>query len=143
MVSVSVQRRHVKELLVFTIERDKIPIYSLDAAYMANETTAYIKLNRFARTTLDEFLEEGAKLKKQGAKDLILDLTGNAGGYLDMAISLSDEFLDDEKLIVYTEGLKSPRQEFPASKKGLFEEGVITSYSIHYTKLYESTAAFA
>jgi carboxyl-terminal processing protease len=122
-VSVSVLRRSVSELLNFTITRDKIPINSLDAAYIVQDGVGYIKLNRFAMTTLNEFSEASIELLKGGAKDLVLDLTGNAGGYLDMAIVLADQFLGDEKLIVYTEGLNSPKREYFASSKGYFENG--------------------
>ncbi len=122
-VSVSVVRKSVSELLNFTITRDKIPINSLDAAYIVQDGIAYIKLNRFAMTTMDEFAEASIELKMAGVKDLILDLTGNGGGYLDIAVVLADQFLGDQKLIVYTEGLHSPKREYFASSKGLFEDG--------------------
>jgi carboxyl-terminal processing protease len=105
------------------ITRDKIPINSLDAAYLFKEQTGYIKLNRFALTTMEEFIRAAVSLKEEGAQNLILDLTGNAGGYLDMAAALSDQFLEDDQLIVYTEGLNSPRKEYLATHKGLFKEG--------------------
>lgn len=122
-VTVGVLRRHVDEILYFTITRDKIPINSLDAAYMAGDSVAYIKLNRFSMTTMDEFRDAARNMKEQGAVDLILDLRGNAGGYLDMAVSLADQFLEDEELIVYTEGLHSPRREYFARGPGYFENG--------------------
>jgi len=122
-VTVSVKRRSVSELLEFTITRDKIPIYSVDANYMINQETGYIKINRFAMTTLDEFRKALADLKRQGIEDLILDLSNNGGGYLDVAIRLADEFLDNDRLIVYTEGLNHPKRTFKASSRGEFQEG--------------------
>ena len=107
----------------FKITRGKIPVYSLDAAYMADKATGYIKLNRFAASSADEFREALEKLKKQGMKNLILDLQGNGGGYLNIAIDLADEFLGKDKLIVYTEGNKQPREEAKSSARGGFEEG--------------------
>jgi carboxyl-terminal processing protease len=121
-VSVSVKRRHVKELLEFNITRDKIPINSLDAAFMAQDATAYIKLNRFSMTTMDEFMTAAEKLKAAGARNLILDLRGNAGGYLDMAVALADQFLAGDELIVYTEGINSERKDYFAERPGLFEQ---------------------
>jgi carboxyl-terminal processing protease len=122
-VTVSVLRRKVPGLLDFTITRDKIPIYSLDASYMIGEGIGYIKLNRFSFTTMDEFQEAEAGLRAQGMKDLILDLSGNGGGYMDVAIKLADQFLDERKLIVYTEGKSSPKRNYLASSRGDFEEG--------------------
>lgn len=122
-VNVSIKRRDISSLLDFTITRDKIPIYSLDAAYMLDEKTGYIKINRFARTTIDEFKESLAKLKKQGIENLVLDLTGNGGGLMDQSIKLADEFLVNDQLIVYTEGLHSYKQEYFATDYGKFEKG--------------------
>jgi carboxyl-terminal processing protease len=122
-VTVSVKRRLKRELIDFAIVRDKIPIYSLDASYMINENLGYIKLNRFAQTTMKEFLDAAIVLVDSGAVDLILDLTGNSGGYLEMAIALADQFLDNGKLIVYTEGINSPRNERYARSGNLFEKG--------------------
>ena len=122
-VRVKVQRNGVPDLIEFKIIRGKIPVYSLDAAYMADKRTGYIKLNRFAASSADEFREALAKLKKQGMKHLILDLQGNGGGYLNIAIELADEFLSKDKLIVYTEGNKQPREEAKSTSQGGFEEG--------------------
>ena len=123
IVQVGVQRDGVDELLVFDIVRDKIPIYSLDAAHMVDKNIGYIKVSRFAKTTMDEFRQALADLKKQGMKDLILDLQGNGGGMLRTAIAMSDEFLSGEKLIVYTEGRAFEREDTYAEAKGLFERG--------------------
>ncbi len=111
------------KLLDFTIVRDKIPITSIDAVFLVEPDIGYIKLTRFSKTTTEEFNDAVAELKKQGMKKLILDLRGNPGGYMLPAIELSDEFLPDKKLIVYTEGLKSPVQKFYAHPGGSFEEG--------------------
>lgn len=122
-VRVKVKRGSEKELLDFTITRGKIPVYSIDAAYMADKNTGYIKLNRFAASSSNEFQEAMKKLEKKGMKNLILDLQGNGGGYLNIAIELADEFLSKGKLIVYTEGTKQKRQDAISTMKGDFEEG--------------------
>jgi carboxyl-terminal processing protease len=90
---------------------------------MVAPETGYIKLTRFSRTSMEEFRESAERLKQQGMKDMILDLRNNTGGFLDVAVSLSDEFLPDAKLIVYTEGLKSPKQDFFSTGLGDFEKG--------------------
>jgi carboxyl-terminal processing protease len=122
-VFVQVLRKGSNEKLEFTITRDKIPIHSLDAAYMVDSRIGYIKLNRFALTTEDEFLEALAKLKNEKMRDLILDLRGNGGGFLNAAVALSDHFLSDGKLIVYTEGRNSPRSDFLSTQNGQFNNG--------------------
>ena len=108
--------------MTFKIIRDQIPIHSLDAAYMATPNTGYIRLNRFGATTHQEFVEAVKKLKKQGMKNLILDLQGNGGGYLNSSIEIADELLDDKKLIVYTQGRKMPREDAIATKEGIFQK---------------------
>ena len=118
IVNVKVVRRGVSELLPFTIKRDKIPVYSLDASYMVDKKIGYIKINRFGATTHEEFMEALASLKAQGMQDLILDLQGNGGGYLNAAIDIANEFLGTDELIVYTEGRRSARREFLADGKG-------------------------
>jgi len=122
-VEIKVLRKRIDTPLDFTIIRDKIPIYSLDASYMLDNETGYIKLNKFSATTTDEFVEAMNKLKVQNIKNLVLDLRGNGGGYLKTAIEISDQFLRDDKLIVYTDGTNEPRREYDATSKGLFEEG--------------------
>ncbi len=119
-VNVGIMRRGEKKILDFEITRDKIPIFSLDAAYMVDvkEKIAYIKLNRFSRTTMDEYKEALSKLQKEGAKHLILDLTNNGGGYLDKAFELADEFLSQGQMVVYTEGRNSPRDNYLSTSKG-------------------------
>jgi carboxyl-terminal processing protease len=123
VVTVTIKRRNEPSLLDFTITRDKIPIYSLDAAYMADDETGYIRLNRFSFTTVKEFEQALEKLKKQKMKNLILDLRDNGGGYLQESITLSDHFLDQNKMIVYTEGLNISKMDYTASRGGGFTDG--------------------
>jgi carboxyl-terminal processing protease len=120
-VNVSVLRRGVDELLDFKIVRDKIPIYSVDAAYMLNKTVGYVKINRFAHNTINEFETAVKKLQKEGLKDIVIDLTGNGGGYLDMAVKLADHFLTEGQLIVYTKGRNTPKNTSLATKQGIFD----------------------
>ncbi len=124
-VSVRIKRKGIPELLDFTITRDKIPINSLDAAFMVDETTGYIKLNRFSLTTMKKFNEALKELKKENIKDLILDLRNNGGGYMEPAVKLADHFLDDNKLIVYMQGENVPRRDFSATSSGEFNDGRI------------------
>lgn len=122
-VAVSVRRRNMKELMDFSITRDKIPVNSLDAAYMVNSRIAYVKLARFSHTTIEEFERAMKSLREQGMKDLILDLSGNGGGWLPVAVELSDHFLSGNKEIVRTQGSKVPDRKYKARRTGLFEEG--------------------
>jgi carboxyl-terminal processing protease len=122
-VTISVLRRGEKELLDFNITRDRIPIYSIDAVYMVDNETGYIKLDRFAQTTDKEFESALKKLQDKKMKNLILDLSDNGGGYLEEAVILADHFLDDDKLVVYTKGVHNPKQEYRAKTKGMFEKG--------------------
>ena len=118
-VNVSVVRRGQKGLLSFTIIRDKIPIYSLDAAYMLDGETGYIKLNKFAATTDKEFTDAVDRLKKQNMKNLVLDLRGNGGGYMLAATAVADKFFADPRLIVYLVGRKTPRQDYKSQGSGI------------------------
>ena len=122
-VKVGILRVGEKKVLDFIITRDKIPIYSVDAKFMVDKNIGYIKVNRFAKTTMDELQEALGELKSQGMSQLILDLQGNGGGLLNTAIDMADEFLSDDKLIVYTEGRAFPREETNATHQGLFEKG--------------------
>jgi carboxyl-terminal processing protease len=110
-------------LQYYTVIRGTIPLPSLDASFMVDANTGYIKLNKFAETTYREFMQAMETLKKQGMQKLILDLRDNPGGFVDQASNIADEFLDDNKLIVYTQGANVPRQEYTASKEGVFESG--------------------
>ncbi len=122
-VNVSIYRRGLKELIEYAIVRDKIPIFSVDASYMLTPEIGYIKVNRFAETTMDEFRAGLDKLKAKNVKHLVLDLRGNSGGYLKTSIELADEFLKDREMIVYTEGVSSPKREYIATTRGSFEQG--------------------
>ncbi|HNX85601.1 MAG TPA: S41 family peptidase [Bacteroidales bacterium] len=122
-VTVTICRKGKKEPMDFTIVRDKIPINSVDAAYMIKPGIGYINLNKFAQNSMQEFTEAVNKLTAAGMKSLILDLRNNSGGFMGTAIELSDEFLRSGRLIVYTEGLRSPREDYLATPKGLFEKG--------------------
>jgi carboxyl-terminal processing protease len=122
-VEVSVSRRGSPRLLDFAITRDRIPINSLDASFMAAPEIGYIKINRFSRTTMREFRQALGDLKRQGMQHLILDLNYNSGGFLDVAIDLTDQFLERDQLIVYTEGHSAPEQRFNSTSRGEFKNG--------------------
>ncbi len=117
-VNVGIAREDVEELIVFEITRDKIPLYSIDVSYMLNEKLGYIKITRFARTTYREFLEAVDELQNEGMTELIIDLRGNNGGYMDAATNIANEFLPEGKLIVYTQGKARERQNIYSSAKG-------------------------
>ncbi len=121
-VNIRIFRRSEANLLDFTITRNVIPTYSLDIAYMVSDSIAYVKLNKFSATTYDELKKALKDLKAQGMHKLILDLRNNTGGYLQAAIQVSDEFLKDGKLIVYTEGKNRPRNFAYSTSRGNFEE---------------------
>ena len=123
-VNVTVLRKGVTEPIPFRITRDKIPVYSIDASYMVDKHTGYIRLSRFSATSAQEFVEAMLKLRRTGMKNLILDLQGNGGGYLNAAVKIADLLLsDDNALIVYTEGRRSPRTEEKSTSKHLFPDG--------------------
>lgn len=122
-VQVRIARRGLKELLLFKIIRDKIPVNSVDASYMLTARTGYIKINNFGGTTAEEYRKAFAQLRKEGMQNLILNLQGNGGGYMNAAIELADEFLGRGQLVVYTEGLKQPKSIAKATALGGFEEG--------------------
>ncbi len=117
-VNLNIFRKGEKSILDFTIIRDKIPINSLDAAYMLDKETGYVKLNKFAATTLDEFTEAVDSLRLLNMKNLVIDLRGNGGGYMSAATDLADQFFPGKNLIVYLNGRKTPRQEYSSSGNG-------------------------
>lgn len=121
IVEVEILRRGEKDLLEFSIERDKIPIFSVNSGYIIDDEIGYVKLNRFAKTTDDELKEIFDEFKEEKITKIILDLSGNGGGYMDQAIWLADQFLEDREMVVYTEGVNSPKQEYRASDRGYFE----------------------
>jgi carboxyl-terminal processing protease len=122
-VKVSMMRKGEGKLIDFVITRDKIPIYSITASYMAAPGVGYIKLERFSATTMQEFGQALEKLRAQGMVDMILDLQGNVGGYLYTAVDLCNQFLGDNELIVYTQGLHAPYQPYFSNNRGVFKEG--------------------
>jgi carboxyl-terminal processing protease len=124
-VKVAIWRNSSKKVLTFNIIRDKIPIYSVATGIMLNDNTAYIKINSFSETTYEEFMKKLEPLVKNGAKNLILDVRQNTGGYLQQAVNIADEILDGDKLIVYTEGKHFPKQTYKSRKPGIFEQGQV------------------
>lgn len=122
-VTLGIKRGKSDELIDYEVIRDKIPLNSIEAAFMLDKNVGYIKLDRFAQTSNTEFEESLAKLKTQKMKSLILDLRGNTGGYLNIAAELSNQFLKKDMTIVYTEGDKSPKQIFNTDKNGKFTDG--------------------
>ncbi|HNT92538.1 MAG: PDZ domain-containing protein [Bacteroidales bacterium] len=122
-VDLKIERKGAGELLPFTIIRDKIPIYSVDVSYMMSDDVGYIKISNFALTTHDEFKQGLDELKSKGMKKLVLDLRGNSGGVMEAATMIADEFLAEGKLIVFTMGKSTPRQDIKATSKGSFETG--------------------
>ncbi len=123
VVRIKVLRQGHHGLIPFEITRDKIPMYSVDVDYMINDYIGYIKINNFAMTTFDEFMKGLRDLKSQGMTSLILDLRGNAGGIMEAAIQIANQFLKKGQLIVYTKGRAQPRNEARATGDGEFETG--------------------
>ena len=119
-VTVQVKRAGTSKLITFRITRDKIPLYSVDAKYMLNDTTGYVRISRFGAKTYDEMMEALKALEAQGMRQLVLDLSDNGGGYMQAAIEMSNEFLDDGSMIVYTEGSNVPRSEARAQGNGRY-----------------------
>ena len=123
-VNLEIKRKGEANLLDFTVIRDKIPINSLDASYMLNDNTGYIKLNKFSATTSEEFLSAIKELKTSGKlNSLVLDLRDNGGGYLNAATELADQFLTAFKLIVYTSGNHAEKKEYNSTALGELEQG--------------------
>lgn len=120
-VKVGVKRHSIKDILQFNIERDEIPLYSVDTYYMLSKDIGYIRIDRFAQNTVKEFETALQSLLKKGMKKLILDLRDNPGGILDAAIKIADHFLPEGTPIVYTQGRKYPKKEYKATSEGLFE----------------------
>ena len=124
-VMLGIVRRGIKDTLSFKVVRDKIPVKSIDAVYMIRPEVGYVRIGNFGATTHDEFCEALEKLSKQGMRNLILDLQGNGGGYLQAAVNIANEFLQKGDLIVYTEGRRMQRNEYKAKGNGKFLDGKI------------------
>ena len=122
-VDLGINRRGVKELLHFTVTRDKIPVNTVDAAYIIRPGVGYIKISSFGATTVDEFESKLSELRGKGATSLILDLQGNGGGLLMAAVGIANEFLGRDQMVVYTEGRRSPKSGYMADGRGRFREG--------------------
>jgi carboxyl-terminal processing protease len=123
-VDLAIERVGLKDKMNFAVVRDRIPTYSVDASYMVDQEIGYIKVSRFSETTFDEFKSALKILKANGLKNLILDLRGNPGGYMERATSMADEFIAGDKLLVYTEGKDSRFDRKTRSHvEGLFEQG--------------------
>jgi carboxyl-terminal processing protease len=124
-VDISIKRKSTKSNLLLSVTRDNIQVSSIDAAYMATDGVGYIKLSRFSASSTDDFNKALLKLKKQGAESLIFDLRGNGGGYLNTAVEIVNNFLEKDRMIVYTEGVKSPRKDYISTEEGLFKTGKV------------------
>ncbi|MBL7972746.1 MAG: S41 family peptidase [Prolixibacteraceae bacterium] len=125
-VNVGIKRKGFKELFAFEITRGDIPIYSVDVSYMIDPATGYIKVSRFGEKTYEEFMDGMKKLDQQGMKNVIVDLRGNPGGYLNAVIRMVNEFLDKGELIVYTEGNSQARKTYQADSRGAYrDKGVV------------------
>ena len=122
-VDLGINRRGVDELLHFIVTRDKIPVNTVDAAYMIRPGVGYIKVSSFGATTVDEFEEKLDALRHEGAQSLILDLQGNGGGLLMAAVGLANEFLGRDQMVVYTEGRRQPKSGYMADGRGRFRDG--------------------
>ena len=123
VVTLGIKRGNSDELIEFDVVRDKIPLNSIDASFMLDKNVGYIKLDRFAKTTMEEIDAALAELKSKKMKSLILDLRGNSGGYLNVAAELSNLFLKKNMTIVFTEGDKSAKQVFNTNHNGKFSDG--------------------
>lgn len=121
-VRVKVKRHNVPRLIDFRIVRDNIPLFSIDASYMVDKITGYVRISRFAEKTHSEFIDAVKKLKKEGMKQIIVDLCDNGGGYLQIATELANEFLDKDQTIVYTQGRNSPRYDAVAKGGGCLRD---------------------
>jgi len=139
-VKVSVIRRNVKELIDFDITRGEIPLTSVDVAYKINDNTGYVKIDRFAQNTYQEFITALAQLKEEKCKNIIVDLRNNSGGLLDVAFSITNEFLRRDELIFYTEGKAQPRREVKANGVGSCQEAkvivLVNEYSASASEIF-------
>ena len=119
-VKLGIKRHGKQQPLNFSIVRGDVPLRTIDAVYMLDETTGYIRINSFGETTYPEFLSALAKLNNEDLEGLVIDLRGNLGGYMAPAVQIANEFLPKDRLIVYTEGRKSPREEYTSDGRGTY-----------------------
>ena len=124
-VELTIYRKSERKNLKIKIKRDVIPLKSVDVSLLLDAKTGYIKINRFAETTYEEFKKGLLKLKKSGAQTLVIDLRDNGGGYMEEAVEIADEFLKDKQLIVFTKNKKGKVEKTYATKKGDFESGTV------------------
>ena len=132
-VRLGVVRSGIKDRLTFTVVRDKIPVKSVDAVYMIRPEVGYIRIGNFGATTYGEFVDALERLQRQGMRSLVLDLQENGGGYLQAAVAIANELLQQDQLIVYTEGRRVPRQEYRAHGDGRFKDGKVVVLADEYT----------
>ena len=139
-VTIKVKRAGVPELITFRITRDNIPVHSIDASYMMDEQTGYLRISRFGAKTHEEMMDALKDLQKQGMTQLILDLGDNGGGYLNAAIDMCNEFLERGQLMVYTEGENSPRSEANANGWGNYKDlhmvVIVNQYSASAAEIF-------
>ena len=139
-VNVRVKRVGVKELITFRITRDKIPLHSVDAKYMVNDSTGYIRISSFGMKTYDEMMDALDYLKDQGMKQVVIDLSDNGGGYLQAAVAMCNEFMRDGQMIVYTEGRTAPRSEAHALGNGRYKDLkmaiIVNQYSASASEIF-------
>lgn len=139
-VTIKVKRAGVKELITFRITRDNIPLHSIDASYMLDDRTGYMRISRFGAKTHEEMMEALKTLKKQGMTQLVMDLADNGGGYLNAAIDMCNEFLDRGQLMVYTEGDNAPRNEANANGHGEYKDlhlvVIVNQYSASAAEIF-------
>ncbi len=121
-VKVGILRRNISDLIDFNITRGEIPLTSVDVAYKINDKTGYVKIDRFAQNTYQEFITALAQLKEENCKNIIVDLRNNSGGLLDVAFSITNEFLKRNELIFYTQGKSQPRREVKANGIGTCQD---------------------
>lgn len=132
-VNLGIVRRGVKGIQHFTITRDKIPVYSIDAVYMVTPSIGYIRINNFGATTHQEMVDGMKKLMSQGMTDLIIDLQGNGGGYMQAAVDIANEFLGKDELIVYSEGRMVRRMNYRSTGNGMMQQGRVVVLVDEYT----------
>lgn len=132
-VNLGVMRQGVSGIQSFTVVRDKIPVFSIDAKYMVDPTTGYIRINNFGATTHEEFVTAVNELKAKGMTDLIVDLQSNGGGYLQAAVEISNEFLSAGDMIVFTEGRAMSRRDYRANGSGILKSGKVVVLTDSYT----------